>query len=73
MKTWQLNKTDITINQADAHFPLENAYVEPATQEQINALRSGVIGEAWMISQPYQEGPTVIKCAPPQSRDDEPE
>ncbi|NAO95594.1 hypothetical protein FRY77_06130 [Halomonas sp. MG34] len=73
MKTWQLNKTHISINQTDDHFPLENAYVEPATQEQINALGSVVIGEAWMTSQPYQEGPKVIKFAPPQNRDDDPE
>lgn len=69
MKTWQLNKTHISINQTDDHFSLENAYVEPATREHINALGSGVIGEAWMISQPFQEGPAVIKFAPPQSSD----
>lgn len=69
MKTWQLNKTHISINQTDDHFSIENAYVEPATREHINALGSGVIGEAWMISQPFQEGRAVIKFAPPQSSD----
>ncbi|MBT2771422.1 hypothetical protein J7J47_04140 [Halomonas sp. ISL-60] len=69
MKSFQLNKTDITINETDTHFSIENAYVKPATREHINALGSGVIGEAWMISQPFQEGPSMIKFAPPQSSD----
>ncbi|MDQ7732161.1 hypothetical protein QT231_05590 [Halomonas sp. SpR1] len=68
MKTWQLNKTHIIINQADIDVSLENACVVPAKQEQINALGSSVIGEAWMLSQPFQEeGAAVIKFAPPQS------
>lgn len=64
MKTWQLNKTHITINPVDI---VDSAYVEPASHEQINALGKVVIGEAWMTSQPYQEGPAVIKFAPPQT------
>ncbi|RUR26728.1 hypothetical protein ELY33_16595 [Vreelandella andesensis] len=63
MKTWQLNKTHITINPENTP---DGAYVEPATRAQINALGNVVIGEAWMTSQPYQKGPTVIKFAPPQ-------
>ncbi|UTA81503.1 hypothetical protein J4377_08615 [Halomonas sp. XH26] len=69
MKTWQLNKTEISVHQTDVPLLLENAYAKPATKEHIKALGSGVIGEAWMVSQPFQEGPTMIKFAPPQSSD----
>ncbi|MGO2265054.1 hypothetical protein [Halomonas sp.] len=64
MKTWQLGKTQININPDSA---CEKAYVEPATQAQIEALGKVVIGEAWMTSQPYSKGPIVIKFAPPQA------
>lgn len=67
MKTWQLNKTNITINQANTPVLQERAYAVPAAREQINGLGDVVIGEAWMISQPYQEGATVIKFAPPRA------
>ncbi|WP_237673417.1 hypothetical protein [Vreelandella profundi] len=69
MKTWQLNKTEISVHQADVPLSIGNAYAKPATQEHINALGIGVIGEAWLVSQPFQEGPAVIKFAPPQSSD----
>lgn len=71
MKTWQLNKTEISVHQADVPLSLENAYAKPATREHISTLGSGVIGEAWMISQPFQEGPAMIKFAPPQSSDED--
>lgn len=67
MKTWQLNKTHITINPENTSGC---AYVEPATHTQISALSNVVIGEAWMTSQPYQEGPAVIKFASPQTSAD---
>lgn len=63
MKTWQIGKTLLCVNPDTTR---EDAYVEPATWEQIEALGKVVIGEAWMTSQPYKDGPAVIKFAPPQ-------
>lgn len=38
MKNWQLNKTHISINQTNDHFSLENAYVEQAWREGVQAF-----------------------------------